>query len=327
MKNDNEKLVKEIINKTENITSNTEELEIILCDIVRKYHTEKVNKEKYNFEQILELYKMDMQMQGYAKNTIKNRIYMLKHLCKFLKKDIEDVTIIDLKAFLNYKRETIQPQTINGIMAQIKSFFSWCVEEGYIEHNPSKKLKKIKVGKRLREPLSVENIERLRMACKTDRERALVEFLLATGMRASEVHNVNVSDIDFHSNKLKTIGKGNKERVILFNDKCKLYLKEYLDNRKGNNDALFIAERKPFKRMGVRALEKLLKKISERKITDTNVFPHKLRHTFATQLFSSGADITTVQYLMGHESISTTQIYTQVSLEKVDYEYHKCLVI
>lgn len=327
MSRDNEKIIKEILNRVEGDTVNIDNLEEILCDTVRQYRIEKINNGKYNLEQILSLYKTDMEMQEFAENTIKNRMYTLKHFINFVKKNIEEITVIDLKAYLNMKRKSVKASTINGLIASLKAFFSWAVEEEYIEFNPAKKLKKLKEGIRLREPLSIENVERLRIACKTDRERALVEFLLATGMRVSEVSNVNVSDLDFYENKLKTIGKGNKERFILFNDKCKLYLKEYLNNRKGESDALFIAERKPFGRMGVRALEKMLKRISERKITDTNVFPHKLRHTFATQLFSSGANITTVQFLLGHENIMTTQRYVKTSFEKVNYEYNKCLAI
>lgn len=326
MSRDNEKMIKDIMNRVENNISK-DELEEILYDTVRQYHVEKIDNKKYNLKEIISLYKTDMEIQEYAKNTIKNRMYFLNNFISFVKKDIEDITVVDLKAYLNMKRKTTMPSTINGFIASLKAFFSWAVEEGYIDINPASRLRKTKVGMKLREPLSVENIERLRIACKTDRERALVEFLLATGMRVSEVVNVNVSDLDFYENKLKTTGKGNKERFILFNDKCKLYLKEYLDNRKGESDALFIAERKPFGRMGARALEKLLKKISERKITDTNVFPHKLRHTFATQLFSGGANITTIQFLLGHESITTTQRYVKTSFEKVNYEYNKCLAI
>lgn len=326
MSRDNEKMIKDIMNRVENNISK-DELEEILYDTVRQYHVEKIDNKKYNLKEIISLYKTDMEIQEYAKNTIKNRMYFLNNFISFVKKDIEDITVVDLKAYLNMKRKTTMPSTINGFIASLKAFFSWAVEEGYIDINPANRLRKTKVGMKLREPLSVENIERLRIACKTDRERALVEFLLATGMRVSEVVNVNVSDLDFYENKLKTTGKGNKERFILFNDKCKLYLKEYLDNRKGESDALFIAERKPFGRMGARALEKLLKKISERKITDTNVFPHKLRHTFATQLFSGGANITTIQFLLGHESITTTQRYVKTSFEKVNYEYNKCLAI
>ena len=157
-----------------------------------------------------------------------------------------------------------------------------------------------------------EDIERLRINCRTIRERALVEFLLATGMRVSEIQKVNVSDLNFDSNKLKTLGKGNKERVVLFNDRCKLYIKEYLNKRAAADIALFVSERSPYKRLSVRAIQKILKNISLRKDFEYSVFPHKLRHTFATNMFRQGADLKTVQFLLGHKNISTTQIYVHV---------------
>lgn len=114
--------------------------------------------------------------------------------------------------------------------------------------------------------------------------------------------------------------------MILFNDKCKLYLKQYLDNRKGKNEALFASERKPYKRLGVRAIQKILANISK-KNTLPIIFPHKLRHTFATSLFNAGADIETVQFLLGHENITTTQIYAKTSMDKVNYQYGKCSIV
>lgn len=271
MTKDNEKLIQQIINQMGDTLISKIQLEEILCDVIRRFRVEKIDDKKYNLKEILEFYKEDMKMQEFSKNTIKNRMYTLNCICDFINKDVEDITIIDLKAFLNFKKKTTQASTINGYIDLMKSFFCWCVEEGYIETNPAKKLRKLKQIKKVREPLSVENIERLRMACKTNRERALVEVLLSTGMRISEVQKVNISDIDFYANKIKIMGKGNKERIILFNDKCKLYLMEYLKNRKENqedlkdNEALFISDRKPFGRIGTRGLEKILKKYLKEK--------------------------------------------------------------
>lgn len=327
MSKDNEKIIQQILNRVEDTLISKTQLEEILCDVVKRFHIERIDDNNYNLEQIISFYKEDMEMREFSPRTIKNRMYTLRHFCEFINKDIQDITVVDLKAFLNHKKKTVKASTVNGFIDLLKGFFSWCMEEDYIETNPAKKLKKLRQGKRFRDPLSMEDVEKLRMGCKTDRERALVEFMLSTGMRASEIVNVKVSDLDFYTNQLKTIGKGDKERVVLFNDKCKLYLTEYLKNRKGESDALFCSERKPYRSISVRGLEKIIKKISERKITDTTVFPHKIRHTFATSLFTSGADLTTIQFLLGHESIATTQIYVKTSLDRVSYQYNKCLAI
>lgn len=325
MVKDCEKLINEIINNVVN-TSNMEEFKILLYDIVRNYNIEEINKKDLNLQEILYLYKLDMESQDYSKNTIRNTMYSLKEFIKYMNKNIGDITLIDLKFYISYKKQKVQSPTLNGLIAKIKAFFSWCMEEGYIKVNPSNKLKKLKESNKIREPLSIENIERLRLGCKTERDRALIEFLLSTGMRISEVANVKISDLDFTNNKLKTLGKGNKERIIFFNDKCKLYLDEYLKVKKGNDEYLFTSNKKPFNQLCVRSLQKIIKNISSRKIQNTPVFPHLLRHTFATQLLSTGADISTVRFLLGHENISTTQIYAKTTLDRAKYQY-KCFAV
>ena len=298
MSKDNEKMIKQIMNKIVDNTIEKDDLEKILYDVVRNYDIELINKKGNNTQEILDEYKQDMETLDYASGTIRNRMYTLKYFLDYVNKEIPQITVVDLKAYLNFKKKSVKTSTVNGLISVIKSFFSWLVEEEYIDKNPTKKLRKIKEPQRIREPLSVEEMENLRMCCKTDRERALVEFMLATGMRVSEIQKTNIFELDFSSNKLKTIGKGNKERVILFNDKCKLYLKQYLDNRKGKNEALFISERKPYRRLGVRAIQKILTNISKRKTILPIIFPHKLRHTFSTSLFNSGEDFETVQFLL-----------------------------
>lgn len=325
MVKDCEKLINDILEKINNV-SNINELKVLLYDIVRDYNIEQIDKKDLNLQEIIQLYKLDMESQGYAKTTIRNTMYSLNEFVKYMNKNLENITLIDLKYYISYKKQKVQPTTLNGLITKIKTFFSWCLEEGYITTNPSDKLKKIKEGNKVREPLSIENIEKLRLGCKTERERALIEFLLSTGMRISEVANVKISDLDFTNNKLKTIGKGNKERIIFFNDKCKLYLSEYLKVREGLDDSLFVSERKPFKHLSIRSLQKIIRNISIRKIKNISVFPHLLRHTFATQLLSSGADITTVQFLLGHENISTTQIYAKTTLDRAKHQY-KCFIV
>ena len=320
---DNEKMIKEILKKIDGKDISKEKLEEILCDTIRNYNVSKIQPKEYNSFQILKDYKIDMESLNYSNNTIKNKLYTLNKMFKFINKDIQDITIIDLKAYLNYKKDNCKSSSVNTLMSTIKAFFTWCYNEEYILKNPSSKLKKIKQEYIIREPLSIEDIERLRINCRTIRERALVEFLLATGMRVSEIQKVNVSDLNFDSNKLKTLGKGNKERVVLFNDRCKLYIKEYLNKRAAADIALFVSERSPYKRLSVRAIQKILKNISLRKDFECSVFPHKLRHTFATNMFRQGADLKTVQFLLGHKNISTTQIYTKTNIDDITFKYNK----
>lgn len=139
--------------------------------------------------------------------------------------------------------------------------------------------------------------------------------------KISEVVKANISDLDLSNNLLRVIGKGDKERIVFFNDKTKLHLKNYIDTRKDNEDALFISSKFPHNRISRRGLELIVSKIGVRADIGKSVFPHLLRHTMATLGLQSGADITTIQHLLGHTTPSTTQIYAETSLDNLKHEY------
>lgn len=180
-----------------------------------------------------------------------------------------------------------------------------------------------KIPKRLRRSLNIEELEKLRIACKDDRERAIIEFLFATGCRVSEVVDCNVNDLNFSDNSLKVIGKGNKERFVFFSDKTKVYINKYLNSRPKNNidDALFIYIKQPYKRLSKRAIELIVSNVAKRSELNKNVYPHLLRHTMATLGLQNGADIVTIQNLLGHSDPSTTQIYAENSIANIRHEY------
>lgn len=220
---------------------------------------------------------------------------------------------------LNYSE--LKPSTVNNKIACFKAFFEWLDQEELIPKNPARSLSGTRLPKHLRHSLTLEELEKIRIACIDFRERALIEFIFATGCRISEVVNSNISDIDFSSNSLKVIGKGDKERTVFFNDKTKLHLKNYIDIRRDGNEALFIATKFPFNRISRRSLEVLVTKIGKRANIGKPVYPHLLRHTMATLGLQSGADITTIQHLLGHTTPSTTQIYAETSLDNLKHEY------
>ena len=158
--------------------------------------------------------------------------------------------------------------------------------------------------------------------CDNIRDRALFELMFATGCRLSEIQKMNISDIDFITKSIKVLGKGNKERIVYFNDKAKLYLNKYLKTRMDNSDALFVGKRKPYKRIGNRAIENIIKKIKDNSdINRSEVCPHLLRHTMATISVNAGIKINSLQKLLGHENISTTQIYAETNMNLVKNEY------
>jgi integrase/recombinase XerD len=272
------------------------------------------------------LYLKVKKLAGYSDKTLENYNYVLEKMANFINKPVATITTNDLRMFLIIQSEGKKASTINSNTFYIKAFFSWLELEELIPKNPAKKLETTKLPKRLRKSLTVEELEKIRIACKDDRDRALVEFLFATGCRVSEVVDCNIDDLDFSSNTLRVIGKGNKERIVCFSDKAKLYIKRYLDNREDSNSALFIGIRRPFNRLGKRAIELIIHNIAERAGFNKSVFPHLLRHTMATLGLQNGANIVTIQHLLGHTDPSTTQIYAENSIENIKHEYKQHMI-
>lgn len=300
-----------------------------LYTLLANFEVTEKEKNIGSFSDAIDMYLKDMEFNNFSERTIKNRGYLLRKFDRFVQKEITDVSVFDLKAYIVHLQENkISPKTINGYIAQIKAFFTWLHEEEYTDKNIGNRVKKIKEPKRLKKPLTTIELEELRNGCKDDLERAMVEFLYSTGMRISEVVSLNVSDLNFDKKSIYIIGKGDKERNILFSDRAKYYLEKYLKFRteKGiESEALFCANRKPYGRLGTRAIEKRLKNIKERQLIKAEVTPHVLRRTMATNMLSAGADITTVQCLLGHVNIATTQLYAQTSFANVQNQYFKCI--
>lgn len=274
-----------------------------------------------DIEERMMLYLACKKLEGKSEKTLYNYRLILQKFSGHLIKPIAAVTIMDLRMYLAITTKGLKPSTINTIMSTFKSFFSWLELEEYIPKNPAKKLAPYKQPKRMRKSLTAEELEKLRYACKTLRERAIVEFLFSTGCRVSEVVNTNKENLRYNDLSLRVVGKGNKEREVYFSPKAKLYLEKYLLSRNDNCPALFVSSKFPNTRLGARSIEVEIKKIASRVGFDKSVFPHLLRHTMATLAIQSGAKLTTIQHLLGHEDPSTTQIYAETSVEDVRHEY------
>ena len=211
---------------------------------------------------------------------------------------------------------------MDNVRIVINTFFQWLVDNDYILKNPCAKVDKIKYQQKRREPLSTFTLEDIRWNCKTVREKALVDFLFATGCRVSECADVLQSDIDWERNSvLIRHGKGDKQRTVYFNDESKITLREYLKSRQDKNPALWVSERKPHQQLHTRALENIIRAVGER--TGVHAYPHKLRHTFATVGLRNGMPLDKLQCLLGHSSPKTTMIYAKQDDNQMYLEHQK----
>ena len=201
----------------------------------------------------------------------------------------------------------------------VSAFFGWLSDEEYIEKNPCKSIKPIKYQREMELPFSTVELDKLRSVCKKDKERALIEFLLASGVRVTELCMLDVSDIDFMKNKVHVRhGKGDKERYTYLTDLAKEHLLKYLNGR--TDVALFIPQRGDrYEKGGIRYVLRTLGK----RCGVENVHPHRFRRTFATQLASRGMQVQEIQKLMGHSNINTTMVYVALSDADIQYAYKK----
>jgi len=266
-------------------------------------------------------------LDGLSPHTLYNYRLQLQNFYKKVMKPVSMITTVDIRMYLVQRSadNNLKQTSIGTLISTLKSFFSWLVMEEIILKNPMSKIKTPKCPKRLREPLSLGELERLRDACTTLRQRAILEFLFSTGCRLSETTNVSLQDIDWEDLSLKVIGKGDKQRLVYLSEKARLYIKKYINSRHDKCEALFVSQKFPHGRLGNRSVEVEFDIIGAAAGFDKSIFPHLLRHTMATIAFRSGAAITSVQKILGHDSLATTQIYVDVSDLTVQTEYRKFL--
>lgn len=274
-------------------------------------------------EDRLMIYLAVKKLDGLVASTLKNYKENIIKFSNMLRKPIASVTTMDLRMYLANRCKNMKSTTTNEQIFILKSFFGWLFTEEYIPKNPTTKLKPTKVPSRLREALSVEEIEILRQKCSSIREKALFEFTYSTGCRLAEIASVNKEDIDWNNKTLRVIGKGNKERVVCFNTKAKYLLKEYIMSRNDDNSALFITTKSPNTRLGKRSIQREIGIIAGRANLGKAIYPHLLRHSIATHLLAAGMALHNVQALLGHSNPKTTQIYAETSVENVVYEYKR----
>ncbi len=270
------------------------------------------------------------QLEGLSVQSLRRYYEELNMFSRYVLKSVSQITVNDIRLYFSsiQSEKIYKKTTINGKLGVLRSFFGTLHKEEVIDKNPAIRLKNLKVdNKNLREHLTVEELEEIRNACVTIREKALVEFLYSTGCRVSEVTSIKVSDISWDKSCLIVHGKGDKYRTVYFSVKCKIYLQKYINENKDKSEFLFIGEKCPFKGLTKSGIEKIIKKIASRTALSKSIYPHIFRHTFATLALQKGMDIEVIQQLLGHEQINTTQIYATISTNQLQLSYEKYISI
>ena len=268
--------------------------------------------------------------KGLSKNTIESYASDLNQLSKWLSskdKTMKACTEIDINMFLAEKIKKGNLSTsINRSLSSIKSFFNWLTYNSIIKINPSELIESPKIGRKLPINISEEDVEKILSAPDLSspygiRDKAMLELLYATGLRISELINLKFNEIDFKRGIVKIAGKGGKERIVPVGETALSWLTDYIDNirqdliAENENVYLFLSNRG--KQLSRKSCWSIINNYSKVSLDSKTISPHSLRHAFATHLLNHGADLRSVQMLLGHSSLSTTQIYTHVAKERL----------
>lgn len=261
-------------------------------------------------------------LKGLQRGSLENYRSVIVDFSRYVLKPVTQIETNDIRHYLAIKQDDVKATTLNSKISKIKTFFAWLNSEKYISADPTINIEMTIVEERERRALTLEQMELLRKCCITKREKAIVEFLYTTGCRASEVVAVNISDLDFREMELSVIGKGNKEREVYFNERAKIIIKDYLDSRSDDCEALFVSSRAP-SRLGRNSILREVKSVGKRMSPPVHVFTHLLRHTFATHAINAGISIESIRKAMGHSSPATTMIYAKMSNSVTKQDFKK----
>lgn len=274
----------------------------------------------------MQLFLARKKTEGKSERTINLYKLHLSRMLQTLNMAIDKITENDLFVYLaKYKKDNdVSNAYLDNIRLVFSSFFGWLNAKGYIPKNPTAGLEPIKVEKKIRQPFSDEELEKLRRICEQERDLALIEFLYSTGVRVSELVALNRKDIDFYGKNVVVYGKGRKERETYLNAASCLHLKAYLDSRTDDNEALFVSERVPHTRMTVAGVEKILRRIGK-DAGVAKVHPHRFRRTMATNVLKKGMPLEEVKELLGHTKLDTTMIYCTISKDNVKHSHQRLM--
>lgn len=277
-------------------------------------------------EDYLNMFLSAKDIEGCSSKTLKYYKDIILKFIKKIEKPIQEITTDDIRLYFSQYKSTngCGLATMDNIRRVFSSFFAWLEDEDYIVKSPVRRIHRVKSTIAVKEAFSDENIEVLRDECKSIRELAIIELLLSTGMRVGELVNLNIADMNFEDRSCIVLGKGNKQREVYFDAKTKLHLKQYLDSRKDDNEALFVSDIKPHQRLTISTIEYLVRTLG-RSANIKKVHPHRFRRSCATMAIDKGMPIEQVKQLLGHTKIDTTMHYALVNQANVKHSHRKYL--
>ncbi len=272
-------------------------------------------------------------VRKYSNNTIISYKEDVEELYYLLDKNIINVKDEEVRKYLTFLYDKkLSKNSISRKLSSIRSFYGYLYNEEIINDNPFMHIHNPKKAKSLPHFLNEEEMNNLLEVANVEkplnqRNKLIIEMLYATGVRVSELVNITIDKIDKYNDSIKILGKGNKERIVYFDERCKNILNLYLDdgrkklNTKRSN---YLFLNKNGNRITDRQIRNILNEIAIQNDLNKHVHPHMIRHSFATEMLNNGADLISVKELLGHENINTTSIYTHVTDKHIKNIYDNC---
>jgi len=278
--------------------------------------------------------------RGMSEHTVNNYSLDVQKLVQYL--EVHDmslsplqITSEDIQSFIYKMAKEINPRTQSRLISGLRSFYDYLIFDNYCTSNPLERIEAPKIGRKLPDTLSVNDIDRIVATIdlsspQGERNRAIIELLYSCGLRVSELTALKISDLFFDEDFIKVTGKGNKQRFVPIGALTQKYINLYKDHVRVQmkietpfNDTLFLNRRG--KQLSRAMIFTIVKKAAEEADIQKNISPHTFRHSFATHLLENGADLRAIQMMLGHQSITTTEIYMHVDkshLKEVVHKFH-----
>lgn len=308
----------------------TDKLKVVLSQCLKNYDiVEKTTEIALPYQsqntELLKRYFAWKSTEGMSVRSLKSYKFIVDKALNEIQKPISEITEDDLFMYLSMLKYNGAKDTyLRNVRNYLSALFNWLFSKKLIANNPMNGISPIKIDKTIKEAFSSVELEKLRRATKTTRDLAIVELLYASGMRVSEMEALNRSDIDLVNKAVKVYGKGGKERWVYINDTAAYYVDAYLRSRTDNDFALFVGLRKPYTRLDVSAIQRMLRELGKR-TGIKKVHPHRFRRTLATDLLRKGMTIEEVSMILGHEKIDTTMGYCNINQQSVKNEYMRIM--
>ncbi len=301
-----------------------EKLQVVLRKILAGYEITEGNKEKEEEQDYVSLFLSAKRIEGCSEKSLAYYEVTINTMLAAVKKEVRRIETDDIRNYLTAYQIKKQSSkvTIDNIRRILSSFFSWLEDEDYILKSPVRRIHKVKTMSTLKETYSDEALEMMRDNCTELRDLAMIDLLASTGVRVGEMVRINRADIDFNERECVVLGKGDKQRMVYFDARTKIHLKNYLESRDDDNPALFVSLLSPYRRLKINGVEKRLREFGKQ-LGVGKVHPHKFRRTLATMAIDKGMPIEQLQQLLGHKRIDTTLQYAMVKQSNVKFAHRK----